>query len=172
LNKFDETSPISFDGSEKTLLKAMNDQSSLTGKKWLNLRNKCIQQIVNSEKTSVEFCDILFALILKYDPDYYCQHEDFLHFLHLYSSARSDMKNVDIIINRLSKLHEKYATKEDRNETVIHHLMFITHQLINNVIEKHGSGLMVNMKNTFSEISIRSGDFEILFILWRKLFER
>jgi hypothetical protein len=180
LNKFDESSPlISFD--EKALLKAlkMSDQSMLTGKKWNYLRNKCIQHVVSGQSTLL-FCDTFFPLLLKYDPKYYCEHKELLEFLHLYSSEKSDMKNVDII-NRLSELHEKYATttkafstSNERNETVIHQcmLIYLTQQFINNVIEKHGTGLIVNMRKTFSEICTKSGDFEILFILWRKLFER
>lgn len=169
--------PLYFDG-EKLLMSSMNDQSIMSSKKkWINFRLKCIQHIMCNEECSINFYDKFIKLTQKIDPVYYEENEELFDFLYRFIAWKSnDLKNIDMLINRLSRLYEK-STKGDgkgreNNETLIHQLKILTHTLIEDVISKHGSSVIVKLRNSFEDISKETRDYEMLYILWRKLFER
>lgn len=155
---------------EEKLLNAMIDQSMITSKiKWMNFRKECIQHM--SSSSNIEFFEKFISLIYKIDPVYHAENEEFLNFLYHFMSWKSnEFRNIDMIINRLSSLYEKSLL--ENNETLNNQMAFLTYRLLEDVIDKHGSGVIVKIRKSFEKICKKTQDHEMLYILWRKLFER
>lgn len=163
------TNPKSYD--EEKLLELI-DQRTITSKvKWITFRDECIQHMIISETCSVNFYDKFIKLVQKLDPIYYDEQGELFQFLNqIILWKRDDLKNIDIIINRFSRLYVK--CHEENNETMIHYLRFLTQTLLKFVIDKHGSSAIIKFRNSFEKICEKTHDYELMYILWRKLFER
>lgn len=162
---------LTFD--EEKLLNSMLDQRGMMASKnkWINFRRQCIQHMSGSGESSINFYEKFIRLAHKIDPVYYEQNEELFEFLYQFILWKSnDLKNIDTIINRLSEMYEK--SLRENNETLICQLRFVTQALLDKLIDRHGSGVIVKLRNSFEVICKRTQDYEMLYILWRKLFER
>lgn len=157
--------------NEEKLLTAMKDQSTIATKiKWINFRNDSLEYIMccNKNECSIKFYDNFIRLVHKIDPNFYDSNIELFQFLHLWTN--NDLRDIDMIINRLSRLYE--MSTNENNETLKNHLKILTETFILKVIDKHGSGIVIKLRNSFEVICKRTRDYELLYILWVNLFER
>lgn len=141
---------------------------------WERFRDDCLQHIMCSEECSIIFYDKFFKLVHQIDPIYYEEQNDFLKFLNqIILWKKNDLKNqnVDKIIEIFSRLYEK-SIEEKNNESMTQNLGVLSQTILDFSIKTHGTCVVVKLRNSFEKICEKTSDYELLYTLWRKLFER
>lgn len=154
---------------EKMLQKMINQNQKMTRVKWINFRNECLQHVSNGE-CSMRFYEKFIEVLYVSDPKYYEENEVFLEFLKNFILWRLKEIDIDIIINSLSNLYE-HPTRTESDESKIYQHKVIT-KIIEDMLTKHGNSAVVKIRKSFEAISEKSHYYELLYVLWTKLFER
>jgi hypothetical protein len=157
---------------EETLLNQMNminQNHKMTRVKWINFRNECLQCVSDSVECSEEFCEKFMKFLYVVDPRYYEENEELLELLKNYVLWRHKMIDIDVVIKSLSNLYQQ--KRVEKNESLLLKQK-LTHQIIDEMLLKHGSSAVVKIRKSFEAICEQSHDHELLYILWTKLFER
>lgn len=155
---------------EKLLRKLLmiNQNQKMTRVKWINFRNECLQHVSNGE-CSIEFYENFIKLLYAGDLKFYEENEPFLLFLKNFILWRQKMIDIDVFINSLSNFYQQKSKVE--NDSMMYQRKVIT-QIIEELLNKHGSSAVVKIRKSFETICEKSHDYELLYILWTKLFER
>lgn len=156
---------------EKLLNKMINHNQKMTRVKWINFRYECLQHVSNGE-CSMKFCENFIKLLDINDQKYNEENKEFLVLLKNFVLWKQKMIDIDVIINSLSNLHERQLTMiENNNESLMYQRKMIF-EIIEDLINTHGSSPIIKLRKSFEIICEKSHDYELLFILWTKLFER
>ncbi|XP_070490858.1 uncharacterized protein [Chironomus tepperi] len=156
-----------FDQDEIKLIKLINNvNGSMTHVRWISLRNECIDLLCRKGRHNffVQFISVL----VKIEPNYYDEHHEFLKFLHQLAIWRDNKsKNTEMLIEHLGELYINHC----KNDELLNKIKIIIQALLEEILSKHGSSAVVNMKNSFERICYQTDDFEALYLLWKNLFE-
>lgn len=154
---------------EKLVSKMINQKQELTTRvEWINFRNECLLHVSTGE-CSPKFYDKFLETLHTYTPKYYQENEGSLMFLKNFVLWRQK-GDIDIIIRSLSTLNQPWPTKVNDESAMYQRRVII--RILDEVLNKHGSSAVVKLRKAFEEICEKSHDYELLYILWTKLFER
>lgn len=178
-----------FDVDEDKLLKGIDNYNFNQHSNFTNFRNECIELICFSAST--EFFRKFMKLLYHKDLKFFEENKEFFNFLYYLQDWREngyDSNETEKLLENVSRFYFIYKD----NEFLLNRVKFITqvsnvkphnlnflnkhfsfHQdIIERILQTHGSSAVVRIKNLLEKISYETQDYEILFILWRKLFER
>lgn len=145
----------------------INQNPKMTRAKWINLRNTCLEHLACGEG-GMKFYEKFINLLHTYDTNYYEENEQFLKLLKDHVLWRQNMSDIDVIINSFSNSYQPNSVNE---ESLMYQRKVIT-QILDDVLNKHGSSSVVKLRKSFETICEKCHDYELLWILWTKLFER
>ena len=160
------------DYDEEKMLEMMNINSCTNN--WKRFRNDCLQHIMCSEECSIIFYDKFLKLVHQLDPIFCEEQGDFLKFLNqIILWKQNDLKNqnVDNIIEIFTRLYEE-SIEEKKKESMTKNLELLSQTILDFTIKTHGTFVVVKLRNSFEKICEKTSDYELLYTLWRKLFER
>jgi hypothetical protein len=143
--------------------------SSRSARDWLKLRNECLNHLclqVGSERFSKEFVKILHT----HDHEFAQKNIKLITFLTIHLVQwRSKRQNLDLFIDSLCDVYVHYSQTHLSQQ-----MNLTTKTILNDILKSHGSSAVVKIYEAFSRVchEINPNDFELLFILWKQLFER
>ncbi|KAG5673810.1 hypothetical protein PVAND_003826 [Polypedilum vanderplanki] len=162
-----------FDGKEhydegKLLKNIINFDKKFYSKRsnWIKFRNECFNHLCmkgGSKRFSQEFVKILNT----YDYKFVKDNEKLISFLtcHLYH-WRSKKQNLDLFIESLCDLYKHYYSSQMSQQ-----IYFTTKTILREILATYGSSAVVKIAESFKCVCVETNDYELLFILWRELFE-
>ncbi|KAL7016653.1 hypothetical protein ACKWTF_010082 [Chironomus riparius] len=156
-----------YDQEEIRLIQLINNiNENTTHVRWISLRNECISLLCLKGRHNffVKFTSVL----AKIDPKYYDENHELFKYLHQLSIWRDNKsKNTEMLIEHLCELYINHCT----NDELLNKMKIIIQALLEEILSKHGSSAVVNIKNSFERICFQTDNFEALYLLWKNLFE-
>jgi hypothetical protein len=101
------------------------------------------------------------------EADFYASNERVFNALSLELDWRAGA-NVDQLIDRFEAIHQERSG----DESFAHHVSRLTQKIINDTLERKGESAVIKLRDRVVKMCEKSQDYQLLFDLWRSLFER
>lgn len=146
------------------MLEIISEINRIDNSKWTNFRNECLFHMC-SRNCSRKFSEEFIKLINKYDHSFVKDNDQFLDFL---TNWRDKRKNLESLVETICGLHLQYTS----SNSLSIYIRLLTENLLDDRLSEHGSSLVIMLTKSFKHVCKETSDYEILFILWKKLFQR
>lgn len=107
------------------------------------------------------------ALIKASDPELHADNLSYFHSLNLELDWRVG-KNTDELIDRFELMYKQSFSIEGARK----HATKLSTIMIQDAVERKGESVVIKLKARIEAICEETGDYQLLFDLWRNLFER
>lgn len=121
----------------------------------------------SSSVGNAELYGKLIALIKASDPELYADNLSYFHSLRLELDWRIG-KNIDELIEKFESMYKQGLS----NEVAMEHATKLSTIMIQDAVERKGESVVIKLKARIEAMCKESGDYQLLFDLWRNLFER
>lgn len=140
-----------------------------TEKRWNSVPRSVLIEIL--EFASSAGNTAIFQKITSYvktnEPDFYASNECLFECLSLELDWKAGV-NVDRLIDRFEVIHRKRIS----DDAVTKHVSRFSAKIINDTLERKGESAVIKLKDSIEKMCEKSQDYQLLFDLWRSLFER
>ncbi|CRK89470.1 CLUMA_CG003208, isoform A [Clunio marinus] len=119
-----------------------------------------------SANGNAELFTILQTFIKMTDENFYKSNYMYFKSLSLELDWRSG-KNIDQVLEEFEINYRKSFS----DQTLLKHMTKLCNVVMQDAVEKRGESTVIKIKHRIEKISEETKDYQLLFILWRKLFE-
>lgn len=122
---------------------------------------------LSSSTGNAELFRKLMTFTQVYDPEFYDENVSYIDALNLELDWRTG-QNIDLMIDKFETMYKRSLYDDEMTK----HMLRLSSTLIQDCVSKKGESVVIKFKDRFERMCRESKDYQLLFELWRNLFER